>query len=498
MQIIRLERGEWSFDEGALLGPPGGFGEVFRGVGDGVPVAVKRLKLTAGAASHRELSIGSSLAERSHDHVVPILDYGQDAESDRYYLVMPVCDRSLQDMLTKAGPMNLDELKSVALDVIAGLIEVKDIVHRDLKPGNILWHKDRWKIADFGIAKFVEDATSLESLRSSLTPPYAAPEQWRGDRPTNATDVYALGCILYALLTGKPTFLGDVDDVREAHLHKSAPPIPGIDPRAGGLIASMLRKSPATRPSLERCALVLRSLEASAVSAGRAALAAAAHAVSQEEAAAEAKKHAEESAARERKELEEEGNQEIARIMNRLFDVIEESAESTRREKQAIVLGPAHLAFEFGSRTTYGRTLLGAANSYNHGWDVAANGYLTLRCDLGGASSYRPAVYNFRVSVVFARTGEDPDFRWRELSFMEVFSDKPMHEQPIALNPFEGDFAVAMSNVMGRHQIAYGPFVIDGEDEIAFQERWLRLFAKAAHRQLLPPSQLPITPGFLS
>jgi hypothetical protein len=81
---------------------------------------------------------------------------------------------------------------------------------------------------------------------------------------------------------------------------------------------------------------------------------------------------------------------------------------------------------------------------------------------------------------------------------MEVFSNKPMHEQPISLNPFEADFSVALSNIMGKHQVAYGPYTIDGEDEGAFQDRWLRLFAKAAKRQLQPPSQLPITDAFLA
>ena len=79
---------------------------------------------------------------------------------------------------------------------------------------------------------------------------------------------------------------------------------------------------------------------------------------------------------------------------------------------------------------------------------------------------------------------------------METFSQKPMHEQPIALNPFGNEFAVALSNVMGRHQVACGPWTIDGEDEDTFQDRWLRLFAKAAKRQLQPPTQLPLPPEF--
>ena len=75
MQTIRLESGEWIFDETKRLGPEGGFGEVFSGRGTEQDVAVKRLKLSAGAASHREMKIGAALAKRTNNHVVPILDY---------------------------------------------------------------------------------------------------------------------------------------------------------------------------------------------------------------------------------------------------------------------------------------------------------------------------------------------------------------------------------------------------------------------------------------
>ncbi|WP_313737375.1 serine/threonine-protein kinase [Sphingobium yanoikuyae] len=500
MPTIRLEKGQWTFSETDQLGPPGGFGEVFRGEGDGRPVAVKRLKISAGAASHREMAIGSVLAERDHAHVVPIFDYGRDAESDRYFLVMPVCDHSVQDFLNTTGPLSYDAAKSAALSVVKGLLEVKDIVHRDLKPGNVLWHEDRWKIADFGIAKFVEDATSLESLRSSLTPAYAAPEQWRGERPTNATDVYALGCMYYAMLGGQAPFVGDLDTVRESHLHQPAPALSGVDPRLAGLIATMLRKSPAARPSLERCKTVIETLAAGVASTGRAALAAAGNAVSQQEAAAEAERKAKETAAAQRQELEREGLAELDGIIGRLFDLIAASAETVRREPRSVRLGPAHLTLGEGSRTAYGRAQLyaGGGNPYDHGWDVVANAYLTLKCDLGGPGSYRPSEYNFSTTLVFATMPGDSDYRWRELSFMEVFSAKPMHEQPIALNPLSQEFAVALSNVVGRHQVACGPWTIDGEDEDLFEERWLRLFAKAANRQLQPPNQLPLPDSFFA
>src|SRR5260370_1370898 len=94
---IKLPKGEWSFDDSDRLGQPGGFGEVFSGIGPNGTVAVKRLMLSAHQAAHRELKIGERLGNQALSHVVPVLDAGQDAETDRYFLVMPICDRSLQD-----------------------------------------------------------------------------------------------------------------------------------------------------------------------------------------------------------------------------------------------------------------------------------------------------------------------------------------------------------------------------------------------------------------
>lgn len=495
MQSIRLENGEWTFDETRRLGPEGGFGEVFCGKGAEQDVAVKRLKLSAGAASHREMKIGAALAERTHDHVVPILDHGQDSESDRYFLVMPVCDRSLQDAIATDGVFTLEDAKVAALNIISGLIEVKDIVHRDLKPGNVLWHEGRWKVADFGIAKFVEDATSLESLRTSLTPAYAAPEQWRGERPTNATDVYALGCIIFAMLTGRPPFVGSGDDIREAHLQRTAAALPCRDSRLAGLVATMLRKSPSSRPSLERCASVLSSVQAPSQSAGRSALAAAGHAVSQEEAAAEAARSAKENVERERRVLISEATGNLREMIDRLFAAIDSETDSAHREHNSIVLGPAQLIFEVPAHA-YVMPREDPSGPYQTGWDVVANAFLTLRADRGEASQYDPGYYKFGVTLVFARTKNDPEYRWREMSFHEVFTNRANFEQPFALNPFGRDFQVTVSNVMGKHQIAHGPLAIDGEDEGNFQERWFRLFAKAAARQLVAPNQLPLPESF--
>jgi len=84
MQVIKLNKQTWNVDTNHVLGSAGGFGEVFRGAGENGEVAIKRLKVTASQAAHRELQIGRSLSKRSLINIVPILDYGQDADSDRY------------------------------------------------------------------------------------------------------------------------------------------------------------------------------------------------------------------------------------------------------------------------------------------------------------------------------------------------------------------------------------------------------------------------------
>jgi serine/threonine protein kinase len=499
MQTIRLERGEWEFDETDRLGPKGGFGEVFRGRGPDGEVAVKRLLMSAGAAAHREMTIGATLATSAHKHVVPVFDFGLDANGDSYYLIMPVCERSLQDVLTSHGSLPWDQAKPIILEIIAGLQEVPSIVHRDLKPGNVLYLNGRWQIADFGIAKFVEDSTSLNTLRESLTPPYAAPEQWLGERPTGGTDVYALGCIIYTLLQGRPPFTGEVDDVRQAHLHMPPPPLSGIDSRLGGLLNVMLRKTQASRPSLERCKAQISSTDNALPTTGpRAALAAAGHAVEQANATAEAQRLAVEAAAAEWRAIGDEGSNEFDQLMKRLAQAIIADASSAeigkRMVPRVIRLGPAQLKWQEPSRLQ--RQDLGSPRNPTGGpWEVAAYSIIELHCHIADRAYHNPLGYTFAVTVAFARTSLDPEFRWREISFFRQFSAS-MELEPTALPPTSDHFAIALSPVMSNFAVAHGPYTVDAEDEEAFIERWTGLFAKAAHGNLRPPNQLPLSSIF--
>ena len=193
MKTIKLPRGTWRYDPDRRLGDEGGFGTVYAGLGEGdEEVAIKRLHLTAAKAAHRELRIADDLIGQKYLYVIPVLDAGQDAESDDYFVVMARAEGSLQDAID-VGEINGEaEAAAIMENIVRGLQEASGIVHRDLKPANVLFHEEKWKIADFGIARFVEAATSANTLKKELTPYYAAPEQWRGQRATTATDVYAL------------------------------------------------------------------------------------------------------------------------------------------------------------------------------------------------------------------------------------------------------------------------------------------------------------------
>jgi len=250
---------EWTFDEGRRIGSDGGFGDVFEGrAADGTSVAIKRIRRVTPGLGTGEVKIARALMSRDMDHVIPILDAGKDPLTGDNFVVMPRADESLQDRLDRDGPLVDEDAMTVLLEVLTGLQEMKRIVHGDLKPANVLFHEGRWKLADMGIARLLDEGPSHISARMFVSEPYAAPEQWKFEPATRATDVYAFGCLAYAVLTGEPPFPGPTQqDFCVQHLKATPRPLPASGP-VRALVQMCLTKDRAARPSIETAMTLLK------------------------------------------------------------------------------------------------------------------------------------------------------------------------------------------------------------------------------------------------
>ncbi len=191
----------------------GGFGIVFRAFDDVLQrvVAVKVLTPHMAATSparKRFLREARSAALVQHEHVVRIHETG---EVPLPYLVMEfVPGETLQQRMDRTGPLETAEAVKFARQVAAGLAAAHDkgLIHRDIKPSNVLIDAgpQQAKITDFGLARAADDASLTRSGAVAGTPMYMAPEQARGEALDQRADLFSLGSVLYAMLTGRPPF----------------------------------------------------------------------------------------------------------------------------------------------------------------------------------------------------------------------------------------------------------------------------------------------------
>ncbi|MHC4606484.1 MAG: protein kinase domain-containing protein [Planctomycetota bacterium] len=158
----------------------------------------------------REAQIAGSL---SHPNLVSAFDIGE--EEGRMYLVMELVDGDRLDKVLKSGAGDLDSRLQLLAGVARGMgaAHAEGVVHRDLKPGNVLIDRNgRPKVGDFGVAHLVRSRSRLTETGTLVgTPRYMAPEQVEGEKGTISprTDVYAIGVMLYEILTGRPPFTAD-------------------------------------------------------------------------------------------------------------------------------------------------------------------------------------------------------------------------------------------------------------------------------------------------
>lgn len=178
-----------------------------------VAVKLLHLSLVGQAPARRFRHEGLILGRLTHPSIAHLLDAGV-SEGGQPYLVLELVDGERIDHYCDSRRLTIEQRLALFAEVLAAVSHAHShlVIHRDIKPTNILVDKDgRVKLLDFGIAKMVEDEawdTGLTAITrdgggQSLTPEYAAPEQWRGEPVTTATDVYALGVLLYQLLSGR-------------------------------------------------------------------------------------------------------------------------------------------------------------------------------------------------------------------------------------------------------------------------------------------------------
>ncbi|HSB55839.1 MAG TPA: WD40 repeat domain-containing serine/threonine protein kinase [Gemmatimonadales bacterium] len=229
-----------------------------------VAIKVLRPELAAVIGADRFLTEIKTTANLQHPHILALHDSGRtvgqsDGRTEEFlFYVMPFVEgESLRDRLNREKQLPIPDAVRIATEV-AGALDYAHrhgIIHRDIKPENVLLHDGRALVADFGIALAASSAGGrmTETGMSLGTPTYMSPEQAMGERTLDArTDVYALGCVLYEMLTGEPPFTGPTAQAivakvltdeprRVSELRRSVPPA------VEAAIGTALEKLPADR-----------------------------------------------------------------------------------------------------------------------------------------------------------------------------------------------------------------------------------------------------------
>jgi Tol biopolymer transport system component len=223
-----------------------------------VALKVLRPELSAILGVERFLAEIKTTANLQHPHILSLFDSGE-ADGLVYYVMPYVDGESLRDRLTREHQLPVDDALRIASEVADALqyAHAHGIVHRDIKPENILLHGGHAQVADFGIALAAarsDGGTRMTETGMSLgTPHYMAPEQAMGEREiTPKADLYALGCVLYEMLSGEPPFTGPTAQAIIARVMTEEPRSltlqrKSIPPHVEAAVTRALEKLPADR-----------------------------------------------------------------------------------------------------------------------------------------------------------------------------------------------------------------------------------------------------------
>jgi serine/threonine protein kinase len=233
----------------------------------GRPAVVKVLRADLSADRtivERFFNEARSATRIKHSGIVAIFDFGFDADDTAYLVMEHLEGENLAERLRRQGTFGEDEALRVSRQIASALAAAHEagIVHRDLKPENVFVVADpdveggeRIKVLDFGVAKLQSDSDAARTKTGVIlgSPMFMSPEQCRAESDIDGrADVYALGCLLYALVCGRPPFVAaKVGDVLFQHLREAPPPPrrfrPDLSPEVERLILRCLEKKPKRR-----------------------------------------------------------------------------------------------------------------------------------------------------------------------------------------------------------------------------------------------------------
>ena len=235
-----------------------------------VAIKVLRPELAAALGSDRFLAEIRTTANLQHPNIVPLFDSGE-ADGVVYYVMPYVSGESLRARLEREGRFSVPTAITIARGVAQALATAHEagVVHRDIKPENILLVRDQPIVADFGIARAVDQAGGERITATGMmvgTPAHMSPEQALGEATLDArSDLYSLGCVIYEMLEGCPPFSGGtVQALIAQRLVGPPPPLTSVPPA----VNEVVRRSLATAPQ-DRFATALALAEALVAAASR-------------------------------------------------------------------------------------------------------------------------------------------------------------------------------------------------------------------------------------
>ena len=196
-----------------------------------VAVKVLRPELAAALGAERFLREIKITANLNHPHILPLLDSGE-AGSFLFYVMPYVEGESLRDRLNREKQLPIDEALKIASEIADALsfAHEHNVIHRDIKPENVLLEGKHAVVADFGVARAIEEAGETRLTETGIavgTPAYLSPEQGAGEQQLDGrSDIYSLGCVLYEMLGGDPPYTGSTPQAILAR--KMTDPVPPL------------------------------------------------------------------------------------------------------------------------------------------------------------------------------------------------------------------------------------------------------------------------------